>query len=121
MSPMKRMFIAREPWISNGSRLPRVLDGSRLPDHGDLDLPGILELGLDLPRDVSREPESFVVGDPVGLDDDAQLPARLDRERLLDALEAVGDVLELLEPLDVRLQDLAPCTGPRRRQRVRAV
>src|SRR2546422_816772 len=38
----------------------------------------------------------------------AHVAARLDRERLLDALEAVRDAFQLLEPLDVVRDDLAP-------------
>src|SRR5687768_8559812 len=68
-SPMKRTFIARST---------RVLDLTGLPDHGDLYLTGILQLRLDLLRDVARQPEGLVVRDSVRLDDDAQLPSRLD-------------------------------------------
>src|SRR5215471_3855406 len=95
----------------------RVLHGARLPNDRDLDLAGILELRLDLLGHVAGEPERLVVGQARRLDDDPQLPSGLDGERLLDALEAVGDVLELLQALDVRLQDLAagarPCGGER--------
>src|SRR5215471_8553649 len=95
----------------------RVLHGARLPNDRDLDLAGILELRLDLLGHVAGEPERLVVGQARRLDDDPQLPSGLDGERLLDALEAVRDVLELLQALDVRLQDLAagarPCGGER--------
>src|SRR5262249_5257992 len=96
--------------------LTRVLDRTGLPDHRDLDLAGVLQLGLDLLAPAPGEPQRLVARALVRLDDDAELAARLDRERLLDALEAVGDVLELLESLDVRLEDLAPRPRPRRRQ-----
>ena len=56
--------------------------------------------------------------DLLALDQDADLAARLQRERLRDALERVGDPLELLEPLDVRLEDVAARARPRRRDRV---
>src|SRR5678815_377137 len=112
---MNRMFIARD---SKSCPSTRVLDRTRLPDHRDLDLAGILELPFDLARDVAREPQRLVVGDAVGLDDDPKLPPRLDSESLLDALEAVRDVLQLLQALDVGLQDLAPRAGPRGRQGV---
>src|SRR5215813_1153954 len=145
-SPMKRMFIARAghaPANGEGRRAnahapaacprlspfafrlspgsPRVLNRTGLANDGDLDLTGILQLGLDLLGHVAREPERLVVVDPVGLDHDAQLPPRLDREGLLDSLEAVGDVLELLEPLDVGFEDLAAGPRPRRGQGVRPV
>src|SRR6476660_8730755 len=64
-SPTKRMFIRVEA-------LSRVLHGPGLPDHRHLDLAGILQLGLDLLRDVARQPQSLVVRDAGRLDDDAQ-------------------------------------------------
>src|SRR5512142_2448619 len=88
-SPTKRIRI-------NGPPSSRVFHGAGLADDRDLDLARVLELGLDLLRDVLRQPQRFVVGDLRGLDDDPQLAPRLDRERLLHALEAVRDVLELL-------------------------
>src|SRR6266508_3445830 len=140
-SPTKRTFITREPCAVSGkprprtgprlvtrlttygSRTPatRILDGPRLPDHGDLDLAGILQLRLDLLGHVAGEPERLVVAQAAGLDDDAQLAAGLDGEGLLDSLETVGDVLELLQPLDVGLQDLAARSRPRGREGVGAV
>src|SRR5438132_719525 len=117
-SPTKRMFMERKFPIPG---LTGVLDRARLADHRDFDLPGILQLRLDLPRNVARQPESLVVRDPIGLDDDPQLPARLDGEGFLHPLETVGDVLELLEPLDVRLEDLPARSGPRRGERIGAV
>src|SRR5438445_4508899 len=91
--------------------LPGILHCAGLANHRDLDLAGILQLRLDLLGEVAREPEGLVVDQPVGLDDDAQLAPRLDSERLLNTLESVGNVLELLEALDVGLQDLAPGAG----------
>src|SRR5439155_441624 len=44
--------------------------------------------------------------------------AGLDGERALDALEAVGDRLEVLEPLDVGVHRLAAGAGSRRADRV---
>src|SRR5262249_62001986 len=98
-SPTKRMFMSE----GEASVLPCVFHGAGLPDDRDLDLPGVLQLGLDLLGHVARQPEGLVVGHAVGLDDDAQLAAGLDRESLLHALESVRDVLQLLEPLDVGL------------------
>src|SRR5439155_5098297 len=51
--------------------------------------------------------------------DDADLPARLYGERLLDAVEGVCDTLEFLEPLQVIRDDLASCARARGADRVR--
>src|SRR5258707_10678071 len=98
MSPTKRSFM----------RSLRVLDGAGLANHRDANLAGIRELGLDLLRDVLRQPERLLVGELVAVDDDAHLAAGLDGEGLLHALERRGDLFELLEPLDIGLEDLAP-------------
>src|SRR3989441_6389851 len=95
-----------------------VLHRARLADDRHLDLPRVLHRLLDLLRDVAREPRGLQVVELVGLHDDADLAPRLDRERLLDAFEAVRDALQLLEPLDVVRDDLAPCAGTRRADRV---
>ena len=53
----------------------------------------------------SRESQSASSSVMLGrLDHDAELASGLHREGLLDALEPVGDVLELLQALDVRLR-----------------
>src|SRR5213078_4033885 len=54
------------------------------------------------------------VVDLLGADEDTYLAAGLDGERALDALEAVGDGLEVLEPLDVGVHRLAAGARPRR-------
>src|SRR5919201_3883030 len=82
-------------------RLFRVLHGSGLADDGDLDLSRVLERALDLLCDVPRKARGLEVVELVGLHHDTDLAAGLDRERLLDAGEAVRDALELLQPLDV--------------------
>ena len=41
----------------------RDVDGTALADHGHLDLARILELGLDLARDLMREQNGLVVVD----------------------------------------------------------
>src|SRR3954470_6633275 len=98
--------------------LSRVFDGPCFTDDGDLDLTGIFQLVLDALGDVLREPHGLFVADAVALDDDADLAAGLEGERLRDALERVGDAFELLEALHVRLEDVAPRAGARRRDRV---
>src|SRR4029079_2116060 len=90
---------------------PGELYGAGFSDHRDLDLARVGELGLEAARDVARQPDRLLVGDLLGVDDDADLAAGLDRERLLHALEARRDLLELLEPLDVGLEDLATGAG----------
>ena len=47
------------------------------------------------------------VVDLLGADEDPDLAPGLDGERALDAGEALGDALEVLEALDVRLHRLA--------------
>src|SRR6185436_19328801 len=73
------------------SPLPGKLNGAGLPDNSDLDLPGILELVLDPFGDVLRQPHGRLVRDPLAFDDDADLAAGLQGERLRDPLERIGD------------------------------
>ena len=89
----------------------RELSRAGLTDHGHLDLPGILELLLDVPGDLVREEDGAVVVDLARLDDHADLPAGLKRVDLLDAVLARGDLLQGLEPLDVVLERVAPGPG----------
>src|SRR5919112_23445 len=107
-----RSISARSPtsdtraWFVTGG-LPGELNGPRLPDHCHLDLPGIFQLVLDPPGDILRQPDGFFVGNPVALDHDADFAAGLQRERLGHPFERIGDALEFLEPLDVRLENVA--------------
>src|SRR5213596_744781 len=78
-----------------------------LADHHHLDLAGVLELALDLARDLLGQLARLAVVDRVRSHDDAHLPARLDREHLFDARELARDLLQLGEPLDVRLERFA--------------
>src|SRR5262245_98268 len=103
---------------SRSDSLSRVFDGPCLTDDGDLDLSWILELVLDPLRDVLREPDGLFVAHPIALDDDADLAAGLERERLRHALERIGDAFELFEALHVRLEDVAARAGARRRNGV---
>src|SRR5215472_15929786 len=52
---------------------------ARLADHDDLDVPGILHLGLDALGDVLGELVRVEIGDLLGLGHDTQLTAGLDR------------------------------------------
>src|SRR3989338_4487905 len=79
--------------------LPGIIDRAGLPDDGHLDLAGVLELVLDAPGDVLRQPDGFLVADALALDHDANLASGLEREGLGDPFERVGDALELLEAL----------------------
>src|SRR6185436_12066084 len=76
---------------------------------------------LDLPRDLLGEHDGLIVTDLRRLDDDADLAAGLHRERLLDALERVADLLEVLETAYVTLEHLAPGPGAGPGERVGGV
>src|SRR3990170_2158251 len=82
-------------------RLLRVLHGARLADDRHLDLAGIGQRLFDLAHDVARQAHRGQVVDLFGPDQDAHLPPGLHGERLLHALEAVGDGLQVFEALDV--------------------
>src|SRR5215218_7144198 len=98
--------------------LTSVVGGPRLPDDGHLDLAGILELLLDLARDLVREQDGAVVVERAGLHHHADLAAGLHGVDLVDAVVARGDVLEVAEALDVLLERLAARTRPADGQRV---
>ena len=63
----------------------RDVDGTALTNHRHLDLARVLELVLDLPRDLVREQDRLVVVDLGRLDDDANLAPCLQGVDLLDA------------------------------------
>src|SRR5918993_2033002 len=92
----------------------RELNGARLPDHGDLDLPWILQLVLDPFGDVPRQPNRRFVRDLFALDDDADFAAGLECKGLRDPVERIGNPFELFEALHVGLEDVAPGAGSRR-------
>src|SRR5262245_9266551 len=95
-----------------------IVDGARLADDRDLDLARVLELAFEAPRDVSRQPDGLFVRDAFALHHDPAFAARLKRERLRYALEGVGDPLELLQPFDVRLENVPTGARPGGRDRV---
>src|SRR5215472_8111504 len=66
------------------------LHRARLADHDDLDVPGILHLGLDALGDVLGELVRVEVGDLLGLGHDAELAAGLDGVAHLHALVGHG-------------------------------
>src|ERR1043166_1789909 len=98
--------------------LLRVVHGPRVADPRDRDWAGIWELLLDAPGNPARQSLRARVVDPMVLHHDADLAAGLDGVALLHALERVSDPLERLEPLDVRLETLAPRAGARAADRV---
>src|SRR5918998_3411785 len=98
--------------------LSSVVGGARLPDHGDLDLARVLELLLDLARDLVAEQDGAVVVERPGHDHHADLAAGLHRVDLVDALVAGGDVLEVAQALDVLLERLPARARAGTRQRV---
>jgi hypothetical protein len=75
---LARRGLRRRP-TAGGRRVPllRDLDGPALADHDHLDLARILELILDLARDLVREEDGAVVVDLRRLDDDPDLAAGL--------------------------------------------
>src|SRR5580693_7609119 len=86
----------------------REFDRTGLSQHGDLDLAGVGQLPLDRTGDVPADLGGCRVVELLAVDDHADLAAGLDRVGLLDAGEAKGERLELLEPSNVFLQGLAP-------------
>src|SRR4029450_8518051 len=84
-----------------------IVDGARLANDRDLDLARVLELAFDAPRDVFRQPDGFFVRDVLALHHDPDFAARLERERLRYALEGIGNPFDLLQPFDVRLENVA--------------
>src|SRR5215217_1098534 len=92
------------------SRSLGVVNRPRFADDGYLDMARVLELVLNPPRDVLRQPDGFLIAHLLALDHDADLASGLQGERFRHALERVGYSFELLEPLDVGLEDVAPRT-----------
>src|SRR6266516_1403274 len=95
------------PSKPQATRLPGVLGRADLADHGDLDLTRVLQLFLDLLRDIARDHRRRQVVNRLGLHEDPDLASRLHRVHLLDPRERVADLFESLESLDVGLERLA--------------
>src|SRR5215208_7271685 len=89
----------------------RDVDRARLPDHRHLHLARVLEVVLDLARDLVREQDRSVVVDLVWLHDHANLPPCLERVDALDAGVRLRELLERREALDVVLEALAARSG----------
>ena len=79
-----------------------VIRYSGFPDHIDLDLSRIFQLGLHLLRDFSGHQNHIVIADLFRYDHDTYLASCLDRKGLIHSLEGIGDILRITEG------DLAP-------------
>src|SRR5687767_4410362 len=98
--------------------LTGVLNGTRLADHGHFDLAGVLQLALDAPGDVFRQPDRLFVRDALALDEYADFAAGLQGKSLGDALERVGDAFEFFQAFDVGLENVAAGAGAGGRDRI---
>src|SRR5436305_4275992 len=75
----------------------REVNRTRLADDRHLDLAGVFDLLLDVARDLVRHQRRPLVVHLLGLDDHADLAARLHRIDLVDAVVTASDLLEVLE------------------------
>ena len=91
-----------------------VIYVSRLADDAYLNLSGIIKLALNLLRNVTCENLHGVIGDNLGLNHDSNLTACLNSEGLFNTLEVTGNLLKLLESLNVVLNVLTSSTGTSR-------
>ena len=103
----QRVTRARKERGQRVSALVGNLGRPGLAHDGDDDLAGIDEILLDLADDLAREAGGSDVVDLVRFDEDAHLASRLYGVRLLHAVEAVGDVLQGFEPLEVEFDGVA--------------
>src|SRR3954452_16623332 len=77
-----------------------VVSRARLPDHRHLDLPGVLELLLDLAGDLVGEEHGAVVIERARLDHHADLAAGLHGVDLVHPVVPGRDLLEVAQALD---------------------
>ena len=77
----------------------------------NLDLAGICKLGFDLLGDVSREQNHLVFTDGLRLDHDTNLATGLNRIGTGNSREALGDLFQLLQTLDIILNVLTAGAG----------
>ncbi|MNN94144.1 hypothetical protein D3C81_2127200 [compost metagenome] len=75
----------------------------------------VIEFILDLLRDIACESERFSIVNLLRLNHYAHFTARLNGVRFFNAFERFGNVLKLLQTLNVRLECFAarswPCSG----------
>ncbi len=97
-----------------GGRSLGKINRPRLADDGHLDLPWVLQVLLHSLGHVLGKLDSRQVVDLLRLDDDPDLPSRLDGIGFVHPVKGVGDLFQGLDPLDVGFQRLPPCpwAGP---------
>ena len=78
----------------------------------DLDLAGIFQFVFNAVGQLPGQDDHLVLADLLGFDHDPDLAAGLDGVGLLHAGIAAGDLLQLLQTLDIVLQVLTAGTGP---------
>src|SRR5687768_4189293 len=122
-SPSRSLTSCTSPRSNRSSRMFMagslgVLARAGLTDDADADLARVGGLGLDALGQIARQQHRPLVGELAVLDDDAHLAPHLQRERLVDALVAARDLLEVAEALHVGLERLAPRARPLAREPV---
>src|SRR5690625_7499384 len=93
------------------SCLSRKIHCTHLPDHDHLDLPRVLQLLLETTRDLFTHLGHSRIVDPLGIDHDADLTTRLVSETTFYTLEALSDLFQLLESLEVGLEHITTNPG----------
>src|SRR5712691_6819803 len=111
ISPWSSVRMAPPTAVPSMSLAGKVHRAGLADDH-HLDLAGVLELALDLAGDLLGELARLAVVDRVRGHHHAHLPARLDGEHFFHARELARDLLQLGEPLDIRLERFAPRPRP---------
>src|SRR5881409_3481199 len=111
ISPWSSVRIA-SPTAAPSMSLAGKIHRAGLADHHHLDLAGVLELALDLAGDLLGQLARLAVVDRVRGHHHAHLPTRLNREHFFHAGELARNLLQLGEPLDVRLERFAPRSRP---------
>src|SRR5512140_3635656 len=86
----RMLFAIALPSISSAGKVHRSL----FANHHDLDLPRVLQLGLDAARDLLAQCRHTEVVHVVRIDDHPDLPPRLNGENLVDTRIARSDALE---------------------------
>ncbi len=90
---------------------PSQLGHSGFADHGHFNFAGISELLFESIGDIAANLRRRLIGRVFGTGNHTQLPARLNRERLLHARETFGDRFQFFHPFDVAFQRFAASAG----------
>src|SRR5262245_14218222 len=108
------------PWMIFSSIVASASKVHRpgFPNEHNLDLPWILQLGLDPACDLLRHRRHAHVVDVIGDNDDANFAPCLNGKHLVHAFVAGRNLLEALETFDVRLERFAAGTRARARDGV---